>query len=197
MPVQNVYPTPIYYSVVNNFDVIQEEIKESLVKTSLEMKEGWGNTHYLSTTNFQDNYIFDHNLSNFFGEIVTHVKEYCKEIGCSSSSFEIYQSWVSLFKKGNYGHIHNHGSSDMSGVYYHKTNGKDGDIFFEPANPFLQTSDCYRNLSGRFVHPPEEGKIILFPGWMKHGILTNTTDNTRISISFNINFPRSSIELNE
>ena len=32
---------------------------------------------------------------------------------------------------------------------------------------------------------------MMFPGWLKHGVYTNTTDNTRISISFNIEFDRS------
>ena len=37
-------------------------------------------------------------------------------------------------------------------------------------------------------HKPEVGKILLFPGWLKHGINTNNTDNIRISLSFNICF---------
>ena len=31
---------------------------------------------------------------------------------------------------------------------------------------------------------PQEGGIILFPGWMEHRVRSNNTNDTRISISF-------------
>ena len=39
-----------------------------------------------------------------------------------------------------------------------------------------------------FEHEPMEGKLIIFPGWLLHGVRQNSTDNTRISLSFNITF---------
>ena len=78
----------------------------------------------------------------------------------------------------------------MAGVYYYKTNGEDGDIFFESSNLNLESSLCYYKLAERWKHKPIEGKILLFPGWMKHGIMTNTTEDSRISLSFNIQFTR-------
>jgi len=195
MPIQNIHATPIYYSQIDNFNNVQNELKIAIDQVNFKMKEEWGNTHYLSSTNFQDNFIGKYNLITFIEILKHNVKVYCDEIGFNKSDiFEITQSWVSLFKKNNYGHIHNHGTSDISGVYYYKTNQQDGDLFFEPANPHLRTSVCFFGLGSRFKYTPEEGKLILFPGWLRHGVQTNTTDNTRISISFNINFPRSGIE---
>ena len=95
-------------------------------------------------------------------------------------------SWFTMFKKGNYAHVHSHGTADVSGVYYFKTNQKDGDIFFEPPLPQLKQSKLFYNHSGSWSHTPKEGKLMLFPGWLSHGVRTNTTDFDRIGISFNI-----------
>ena len=35
---------------------------------------------------------------------------------------------------------------------------------------------------------PTEGELILFPGWLDHGVQTNDTDDERVSVSFNIRF---------
>ena len=93
-----------------------------------------------------------------------------------------------MFKKGNYAHIHKHGFSDISGVYYYRTNGSDGDIFFETPVTETGCSKFWSNHSLTFNIAPEKGLIILFPGWLSHGVRTNTTDNQRISLSFNINY---------
>ena len=93
-----------------------------------------------------------------------------------------------MFQKGNYAHIHKHGFSDISGVYYYRTNGSDGDIFFETPVTETGCSKFWINHSLTFNIAPEKGLIILFPGWLSHGVRTNTTDDQRISLSFNINY---------
>ncbi len=32
---------------------------------------------------------------------------------------------------------------------------------------------------------PEAGKLLMFPSWLEHGVPQNTTDEERISMSFN------------
>ena len=41
------------------------------------------------------------------------------------------------------------------------------------------------------MYTPKEGKILLFPGWLEHGVKTNLTDNVRMSLSFNVYFKHS------
>ena len=38
--------------------------------------------------------------------------------------------------------------------------------------------------------PSATGTILLFPGWLKHGIMTNETEHDRVSFSFDIIFDR-------
>ena len=37
---------------------------------------------------------------------------------------------------------------------------------------------------------PIQGSMLLFPGYLVHGIKTNTSDHDRLSLSFNIVFQR-------
>ena len=40
------------------------------------------------------------------------------------------------------------------------------------------------------IVPAKQGGLILFPGWLKHGINMNNSDEERISVSFDITFNR-------
>ena len=95
-----------------------------------------------------------------------------------------------LYKKGNFCHIHEHGHVDISGVYYYDTSGDDGNLFFICPTPGLLSSPAYRQKSMIHEESPEIGKIVLFPGWLHHGVEINTTDSTRICVAFNIVFER-------
>lgn len=192
MPVEQIYPTPIYYCFLDNQRQIDKELSDCIVnKTEFKMNKSWGATHFLSDPSFSENFIEDQKVDTLKSEILKHLNFYCTEIGISKLiKPKIYSSWVSLFKENNYGHIHDHGHSDISGVYYYRTSGEDGKIFFETPNPHLSTSFCYEQLSTPWEHTPIEGKLLLFPGWLKHGIRTNPTKKERISISFNISFER-------
>ena len=189
--IQNLYPTPIYSAKVGNFDEIQHEMFGALKKTEFEMNPCWS-SHYLSDIWFKLNVVKEHQMNVFVEELSKHIVNYCQYLNYNGNC-QIAESWFSLFKKGNYGHIHHHGATDISGVYYIKTNGEDGNLFFETPNPHLGTSKLFSNLTPRHEYKPEEGNLMLFPGWLMHGIQTNTTDNERISLSFNISFERTVI----
>ena len=178
---QNLFAIPIYYELgVKNFKNIQKEIKGVVSKETFDLKQS---THYLS--DFTKNIVEE--LPLFKEELDRHVKEYCKGMGLIPK-YEITTSWFSKFEKGNYAHVHNHGSADISGIYYYKAYVGDGDLFFE--HPIIATSNdlLFRNQPQWWTHEPTVGKIMLFPSWLRHGVQTNTSGNTRISLSFNINF---------
>ena len=45
--------------------------------------------------------------------------------------------------------------------------------------------------------PSTTGTLLLFPGWLKHGIRPNKTDVPRVSLSFDIIFDRLQYSLRE
>lgn len=190
--IEHLYATPVYSSMVVDYQTINYHIDKVMDKLKFYSLDTWGKTHLISIdftkkSSKDFNIIKDLRLKKLEKEIDNHVKEYCDEIGFTYSKYKM-NSWFSKFENGSYAHIHNHGDSDISGVYYYKTNGDDGKFFFESPNDHLTTSRIYKHRGVRWEYIPHCGKIILFPGWLRHGVQTNNTDNTRISISFNIKF---------
>ncbi len=200
-PVEPWFPVPLYINKVReeNFNNIQQDfqrVADDLKSTGqLVYREDW-NSHKTSDVTFSKNMLDDYNLTLFKEELYNHVYTYLKIIGSPIADsqerfkYKIFGSWMVQSTNRDYAHIHTHGSSDISGVYYFKTNGEDGDIFFENPMRYLESSYCFSHLTARASWKPEVGKIILFPGWMPHGVTTNNTDNERISVSFNILFER-------
>ena len=189
---EKIFETYIYHNIVDNPGKLNKSIDKELPNLKFTLKQEWSNTHYL-TTNFgvedEPDVIKKHNLNEVDKQISKHVKAYCQNVARQFVSIPTTRtSWFSLFQKGNYAHIHKHGFSDISGVYYYRTNGSDGDIFFETPVTETGCSKFWMNHSLTFSIPPEKGLILLFPGWLSHGVRTNTTDNQRISLSFNINY---------
>lgn len=181
------FSTPIYSSKIFDYDLIQDELEEAYNQIDFSMNPHWGNTHYLSDPTFRENLIIEYNLENFYKEIHNHLNNYCESIEFSIREYFISSSWFALFKKGNYAHIHNHGECDIAGVYYFKKIDDDGSLFLcSPAT--VAESSIFK--TGRLTTGCSQGDILLFPGWMDHGVETNNTDDDRISLSFNISFRR-------
>ena len=200
MSVHGYFSTPIYDNTLVGAELVavQEELDQVVAdlksKDSFKHNEQWlPNTHKLSDTTFSQNLLLDYNTTHFIDALKFHVFNYVKILGVpemKTQQFSIRQSWMTNTGKHEFAHTHNHGSVDIAGVYYYKTNGEDGSINF--MNPVAQFSTyLLEHLPNNVSYEPKVGKIILFPGWMDHGVPANYTDNERISISFNINFKRS------
>jgi uncharacterized protein (TIGR02466 family) len=186
------YPTPVYVTEFTDqeTDLVQTEmlaIFEDLKnKNHFDYKHKW-NTHKLSDTTFTGNVLEHYDCSNFLNLLDSHVSAYlmysCK---VPQVQYEITQSWLTLSTNRDYAHIHNHGASHVSGCYYIKTNGLDGEFMIPCTQTPLETNRVFANASRTTAIQPKVGKMLLFPGWMNHGVGTNCTDNERVSLSFNI-----------
>ena len=186
--IRDLFATPVYCDQIGDFEKVQSEIGNCIDNLDFEMNEYWGKTHYLSKNMFNEHLFDKYNLNALTKQIDYHLREYVKGANLPMKEYSYDSSWVSMFKQGNYGHIHHHCAVDIAGVYYYKTNGEDGNIFFECPVPNMETSMGFIPLADRVNFRPIEGRLLLFPGWLKHGIETNETKDTRISLSFNIFF---------
>ena len=190
--IDNLYPTPLYVAKISpqeGFETIQEEAKRAIEASEFEMKPEWGATHYLSSTNFISDVIAEQDMKIFSIILHAHLQNYMNIVGFNMREYQ-RTSWFSLFQKGQYGQTHNHGNSDVSGCYYIETTGADSSIFFEDPRPAHETNYAFggKYMSGRRNQEPEVGKLLLFPGYLQHGIKANMTNTDRVSLSFNIKF---------
>ena len=102
-------------------------------------------------------------------------------------------AWANLLRKGGYNMAHDHSRAGWSGVYYVETgqesptNPLAGQIEF--IDPRLGASS--QHLPGKpFDNPvrikPQDGLMLVFPGWFKHFVHPYEGESERISIAFNL-----------
>jgi len=197
--IQLLFPTPIHVSRVEDtvqFDQIQSDFQrayDDLVANDVFNNRRWGgNTGLLSDVEFEEDLLTKYKLDAFKSFLSTAVADYMSHLGFNgiSLSYNFAASWMTLHRKGAFAHTHTHSYSDISGAYYFKTNGEDGSIYFENPVKSQVTGFITHRIDNRLFFKPEVGKLILFPGWLDHGVDFNTTDHERVSVSFNINFNR-------
>tara|TARA_B100001996_G_scaffold146348_1_gene111542 strand:- start:485 stop:1123 length:639 start_codon:yes stop_codon:yes gene_type:complete len=204
MPVESVFATPIYADMVDNLEKIQDEIGSAVEQINFDYREEWGTTHYLSDPTFKGNVIEEYKMDTFAAEIKKHVRKYIAQTfgpdgedkvpkSADLVGYTLLHSWIALFKKGNYGHIHSHGEADIAGVYYHKKSDDASGLFFNTPVTGLENSIIFQHWANRCDSSAPEGSITLFPGFLKHGIQTHQGTTDRISLSFNIYFDKAEL----
>lgn len=197
--VSPLFPTPVYEEVFddNVVNVIQQEIKTALQTTVFNKptkRPIVSLGHEINSSEFGGDWMADKDCLSFISTLNGAIVRYCQYIGFTqydSTKLEYdRKSWINTFKKNSYAHIHSHSLADISGVYYFQTTGNDGTLFFETPVRESTCTDAWVQLSNRIPVPAKVGKMVLFPGWINHGVSQNFTDNDRISISWNINFKK-------
>lgn len=103
-------------------------------------------------------------------------------------TIRLRNSWMNIQGKGKAHEWHCHPGYTIAGVYYMRVSADQGGIQFQNPNPIMQW--CHfpegprSSQSLEFI--PNDGDIILFPAWLMHNTMDNTTDEDRISVAFNI-----------
>lgn len=138
------------------------------------------------------------NLPDLENVITSQVAEFVKILtGLDTHSIHIDSSWINFGETGDQQYEHDHiGGSDISGVYYIHVPPDSGDIKFK--NPITQ----FRYIEGHcvnaipfwhrnsFTRPdtsyiPSDGELILFPSFLRHRVMPNRSEETRITLAFN------------
>ena len=189
--IESAFATPIYFAKI-------DKVKEGEArKEFIEIKEKlnfydtpvlWGKPQKLTTQNFEDDIIEEKNMKIIGQVIDDNLKIFLDALNFPKKKYKM-TSWITSNSRGEYAPVHNHLNADISGVYYYQTNEKDGSIFF--VTPTLaMTNSIFSKFADNFYVKPEEGKLLMFPGWLQHGVATNTTDSIRSSLAFNIYFEK-------
>lgn len=189
----SLFATLIYehQGTIDETFLVQNEIKDKLsiitATDNFENPEGWDDGVQTNIKN-RFNSIDFYEINNLKKFIEHHVRNYIKIIKASEHK-EVFlsHSWINFTANGQFQDWHQHQDSVISGVYYYQTSGCDGDLVFETPNPYvsLELFPIGDVVHKYIAFKPAVGKIVIFPGWLKHKVEKNKDQIPRISFSFN------------
>jgi uncharacterized protein (TIGR02466 family) len=193
MPVEYWFPTPIYYNMIDNMEEVQKELLPLCEDIDFVKISGWdNNSASFSSGKFSDNFLEKYQPKLFLEQLKHNIHQYLLQINPNAPvdtyDLVIDESWVTRTQRNEFHPTHSHGIYFISGAYYVKTNEQDGNIYFKTPNKLMIHTPFFNKVSGwdTVLHSPKVGKILLFPAWLEHGVLSNQTDSDRITLSFNI-----------
>jgi uncharacterized protein (TIGR02466 family) len=106
-------------------------------------------------------------------------------------SVDLHESWVHITRDGGYHEVHYHPNCSWCGIYYLQL----GDCTLDPPNGinrfFAPVDIGYEDLGATAYpqtpvsYPPAEGKLVMFPSYVRHLAVPYRGKQDRIVISFN------------
>lgn len=152
----------------------------------------------------------DEDFDIFFRQLKVHITEYLKNLGFSFEklSYHILKSWYTVISDSDLSGMsfHHHDSGDLSFVYYVDVPENCANIRFLNQNPKNKNSifngiflsgDTKKSLISNYNNPhtthsypfkPKEGKLLIFPSDLEHGIEPSNNSKKRYSIAGDIKF---------
>lgn len=190
--IHNLFSTPVW--VIDLEPSVYEKLNADILRNLDEMigerpPVPIGGT--LQTDN--DLHTFDE-FSDLTDRILEGTEAVLKFLQIDYENFEITGCWANINPVGGMNTPHTHPNNYLSGVYYVQTMGEADSIFFSDprpqatvVRPTVKQESMYTG--NEVTMEVKEGRLILFPAWLSHGVRPNRGNRDRISVSFNVMFP--------
>lgn len=191
--IKNLFNVPIYHGkLIDNKRHVQQlrVVAEDVRKETDDMTDLPWNCHVWSTYAY-DNQLFKrpafHSVSR---DISDTVKQYARDRGWKLPIDELVMTnlFLNYQTQYQYQEHHDHRECIISGVFYIDVPDEEDMelMLYTPLKAnyddlFFEHDDVQEVIKIK----PETGDIILFPSWLSHGVMSHTTDSTRINVAFN------------
>ena len=135
-----------------------------------------------------------HHLDEFRG-LVACIHDAAKSIldflKTGDGAFELTGLWANMNPEGAAHPIHSHPNNFLSGVYYLRTfEGADTVKFHDPRPQTgiirPRVTELTAENTDQVVVKVSDGTLLMFPSWLPHSVDASGSDETRISVSFNV-----------
>jgi uncharacterized protein (TIGR02466 family) len=194
------FPTPIYFTDLGEADTINDELKGHIYawreadphgtfRTNVPQVGGWHSATDMHTRG---------EFNRLTLEIFEFVQGVFDHLGYSPDFEPACDSmWANINPRYAYNRHHSHPHALWSGVYYVQTPPNCGLFYITDPRPQAQVQPPYYDPQRRKAetwnevhYQPQEGRIIVFPGWLLHAVQPNLSEESgpegdRISVSFN------------
>ena len=179
---QHLFPIPVgRYNFNQKFTIEELNYINNLEKVQNLGNQRTADSYVLKNDSLKDISIFCNEcVSDYFNKIYKPTNDV---------NIKITQSWLNYTEKNQFHHKHNHWNSFISGVVYINCNKENETItFFKEKHEMLNFETKEYNLwnSKTWSFVVNNGDVVLFPSELEHMVQVKTTDNTRISLSFNV-----------
>ena len=122
-----------------------------------------------------------------------HIEQFVAELdfNLEGRDLKLEDLWINILAEGGNHSAHLHPNSVISGTIYISMPPKTSAIKFEdPRHPMMMAAPSRLVNAKEYLRPfiyinPLVGEILLWESWLRHEVLTNTSSEERISISFN------------
>ncbi|MGA8262573.1 MAG: TIGR02466 family protein [Arenicellales bacterium] len=194
------FPTRIYYTDLAGAEVLNRDLKEHLYawrdadpngtfRSNAPQVGGWH-----SATDMHTRREYDRLTLEIF-ELLQGVYDH---LGYNAEYEPVCDSmWANINPRYAYNREHSHPHALWSGVYYVQAPENCGLLYFTDPRPQAQVLTPHYDPHRRpadthheVYYQPQEGRLIVFPAWLMHGVQPNLSDKPgregdRISVSFN------------
>jgi uncharacterized protein (TIGR02466 family) len=194
MSTRSIFPIPIYEVDFPDFNTVKDTVFQSVLPYFDDPYENKRRVDHFSDgetiktlgTKFEVHK--EPNLQFLVDFIEHHCKIYWKECGYTNSVDPyITLMWGILTSKGGFTAPHNHNPWPIAGAFYVNADYGSGDLFLEnPLEVLLGKQPI--DMDGPKIYTEKirvkSGKLVLFPGWMRHHSQANTTNEQRLVLGF-------------
>ena len=187
----NLFPSSVHLIDIENYDVVKEEALSFIYK---EQENNLSSIPKSNRGGWQSHRRY-HQGDNIIKKIVDTGLSKHSEFYLDYKKIEYSALWFNINKKGNYNVEHDHPRCDLSGVLWIKTPPNCGRLIFESSYNYLSNNHLdslneeykynTKNYTA-FNFNPVEGRMLIFPSYLRHSVEVNESDEDRISVSFNI-----------
>ena len=204
MPVENWFPTPIYYHDFpeEDWQRINKQIKDryldgiNLSEIDMWKPDGSGQVFTTYDYNKGTNIIAEKKFRALNFHIFDQVGKYLEEVNWKAEKIHIGNSWINIGTKGSIiqgHHYHGYGVGfdQISGVYYvdGQADNSHGRIRFLAPHHIKhpKTFPFGDRIPAEVHYDAKPGRLLLFPSWLMHYVTPITvSEYHRISVSFNL-----------
>lgn len=189
------FPTPIYYEDIGTEDIsaeIDAYLDQNPPTNAMDMWHDDVDTTFKYDDETGPEPVSQNTLMDycpvFKKTVLDNAYKFLRALNPDTKAeLELTEAWSNRNKKGQYQNFHEHGTVDMSGVYYHQSTGtpEQGQIVFKTPNPVMTSSALLHRQPNSVFYTPVQGRILLFPGFLQHAVRMNRLENTRICCAFN------------
>lgn len=192
--VKDIFPLKIYEATYPNFESIKEQLLEHLephfstLAPNNEYTDSSGKPLIYRT---MPNLETDPNFKDLIEFVEYHGRIYWKELELTSRVEPyVLHMWSNKIPPGGITPVHVHTPMPIASALYVHARDDMGMLEIEnPIDTIQKLAPRDNALSPYFqTHkvPIEDGKLVLFPGWIRHFTRSNTSNENRVICSFNI-----------